>query len=254
MRPRLIPILLLDADRRLVKTVAFGDRTYIGDPFNVLRLFNEKEVDEICILSIDATKGGCAIDVGFVAELCSECFMPLAFGGGLQSLEVCEALNRVGVDKFVVGTEAVRPGFLKTLSDVFGSQSVMGCMDVTGGTSGQVMTRNGTVSTGVDPVSYARALESAGAGEILLQSIDRDGGRNGYDVSLIRAVSQSVGVPVVAAGGAGDLSHFGPAHEAGASALASGSAFSFIGRLRAVLVSYPEPLEIIAALGEGRPA
>ena len=254
MRPRLIPLLLLDADRRLVKTVGFGDRTYLGDPFNVLRLFNEKEVDEICILSIDATARGFAIDTGFVAELCSECFMPLAFGGGLQSLQVCEALNRVGVDKFVVGSEVRRPGFLRALSDVFGAQAVMGCMDVSGGIDGRVMVRNGSEPTGVDPVTYARELEAAGAGEILLQSIDRDGSRTGYDLQLIRAVSEAVAVPVIAAGGAGDLGHFKPAHEAGASALASGSAFSFIGRLRAVLVSYPEPHDIIAAFGDGGPA
>lgn len=254
MHPRLIPLLLLDADRRLVKTVGFGDRTYLGDPFNVLRLFNEKEVDEICILSIDATGRGIAIDTGFVAELCSECFMPLAFGGGLQSLQLCEVLNRVGVDKFVVGSAARRPGFLKTLSDVFGAQAVMGCMDVSGSVNGQVMIRNGIEPTGIDPVTYARQLEAAGAGEILLQSIDRDGCRTGYDLQLIRAVSASVAVPVIAAGGAGHLDHFRPAHEAGASALASGSAFSFVGRLRAVLVSYPERHDIIAALAEGGPA
>lgn len=248
MRPRLIPILLLDGDRRLVKTVGFGERTYIGDPFNVLRLFNEKEVDEICILDIDATARGGAIDLGFVAELCSECFMPLAYGGGLTDLATCEALNRAGVDKFVIGAEAARPGYVGTLADTFGAQAVMGCIDVRGGVEGRVMVNSGRTEVGSSPIDYARALEAAGVGEILLQSIDQDGRRQGYDLELIRAVSSAIGLPVVAAGGAGGLEHFAPALRAGASAVASGSAFSFITRLRAVLISYPESQEVDAAL------
>lgn len=247
MRPRLIPILLLDRNRRLVKTVGFGDRTYIGDPFNVIRLFNEKEVDELCILDIDASSRD-GIDVGFIAELSSECFMPLAYGGGLKDSGTCEALNRAGVDKFVIGAEAVRPGFIGELANIFGAQAVVGCMDVVGGATGRVAIRSGKTLLDERPVEYARMLADAGAGEILLQSIDQDGRRRGYDLPLIEAVASAVGVPVIAAGGAGDIEHFAPALEAGASAVASGSAFSFIGRLRAVLVSYPEPDELRAAL------
>ena len=248
MRPRLIPILLLDSDRRLVKTVRFGERTYVGDPFNVLRLFNEKEVDEICVLDIDATGRRGAIDVGFIAELCSECFMPLAYGGGLRDLATCEVLNRVGVDKFVIGAEATRADYIRQLADTFGAQAVMGCVDVRGGAEGRVMINSGKSPTGISAVDHARALEAAGAGEILLQSIDRDGCRQGYDLELISAVATAVGVPVIAAGGAGGLEHFAPALKAGASAVASGSAFSFISRLRAVLISYPEGHEVDAAL------
>lgn len=250
MRPRLIPILLLDSGRRLVKTVGFGERTYVGDPFNVLRLFNEKEVDEICILDIDASAKRGAVDVGFVAELCSECFMPLAYGGGLRDLAACEALNRAGVDKFVIGAEAARPGYLGELAGTFGAQAVMGCIDVRGGVDGRVMVNSGRTPVGATPVDYARVLEAAGAGEILLQSIDQDGRRQGYDLGLIRAVSSAVGLPVIAAGGAGGLEHFAPALSAGASAVASGSAFSFITRLRAVLISYPERHEVDAALSQ----
>lgn len=251
MRPRLIPVLLLDTHRRLVKTVEFGARTYIGDPFNVLRLFNEKEVDEICVLDIDATGRGGRIDVGFLTELSSECFMPLSYGGGLADVATCEALNRAGVDKFVIGAEASRPGFLRQLADAFGSQAVVGSLDARGGAGGRVLTHSGRTARHPSPVEYARELESAGAGEILLQSIDHDGCRMGYDLELIRAVSSQVGVPVVAAGGAGEIAHFLPALQAGASAVASGSAFSFIGRLRAVLVTYPERDEIDAALAGG---
>lgn len=252
-RPRLIPILMLDRDRRLVKTVSFGERTYIGDPFNVLRLFNEKEVDEICILDIDATGRTGGVDVGFVAELSSECFMPLSYGGGLDDVSTCEALNRAGVDKFVIGSNASQPGYLRQLADVFGSQAIVGCIDVRGGAAGRVMVGSGRTLHSGSPVEYARALEEAGAGEILLQSIDNDGRRQGYDLDLIGAVASAVGIPVIAAGGAGELRHFRPALQAGASAVASGSAFSFIGRLRAVLVSYPEAAEADAALA-GRDA
>lgn len=251
MRPRLIPILLLDSQKRLVKTVGFGARTYIGDPFNVLRLFNEKEVDEICVLAIDATTGEGGVDAGFVAELCSECFMPVAYGGGLKDIGTCETLNRAGVDKLVVGAEAQRPGFLRQLADSFGSQAVVGCMDVSGGVRGRVMVRSAQVSTPFGPVDYARKLQAAGAGEILLQSVDNDGLRQGYDLELVREVSSAVDLPVVAAGGAGGLEHFAPAVRAGASAVASGSAFSFVGRLRGVLVTYPEAGEIEAALPPG---
>ena len=239
-RPRLVPLLLLDGNRRLVKTVGFGERTYVGDPFNVVRLFNEKEVDEICILDIDATAQGRVTDPGLVAELCSECFMPLAFGGGLKSLQSCEVMNRHGVDKFVIGTEARRPGFLKEMAEVFGAQAIVACMDVRGGANGRVMVQNGGTATGLDPLAYARGLQTAGAGEILLQSVDRDGHRQGFDLDLIRTVSEAISLPVIAAGGAGEKAHFRPALKAGASAVASGSAFSFIGRLRAVLITYPE--------------
>lgn len=250
MRPRLIPILLLDSDRRLVKTVGFGARTYVGDPFNVLRLFNEKEVDEICILDIDAARRSDGVDVGFLGELSSECFMPLAYGGGLRDLATCTALNRAGVDKVVLGSEALRPGFAGQVAEVLGAQAVMGCIDVRGGAHGRVMIASGRRDTGQSPVEYARALEAAGVGEILVQSIDQDGRRDGYDLALIEKVSAAVSVPVIAAGGAGGVEHFGAALKAGASAVASGSAFSFIGRLRAVLVSYPESAEIEAMLAD----
>jgi cyclase len=248
MRARLIPILLLDSDRRLVKTVGFDQRTYIGDPFNVLRLFNEREVDEICILDIDATAMGRGVDVGLISELCSECFMPLAYGGGLNDLKSCEALNRVGVDKFVLGAAAGRPEFLKSVADTFGSQAVVGCVDVRGGLGGTVAANSGKITIAADPVAYAQKLERSGAGEILLQSIDLDGHRQGLDLKLIEFVSKSVGIPVIAAGGAGDASHFAPAVRAGASAIASGSAFSFIGNLRAVLISYPDRLDVDPSL------
>lgn len=239
MGARLIPVLLLDRDRRLVKTVGFGDRTYIGDPFNVVRLFNEKEVDEICVLDIDATVDGRVADVGFIAELASECFMPLSYGGGISRAAPVDALARAGVEKLIVGTEAADAEFLRALADDFGSQAVVGCVDYRGGAGGAVFTRSGRKPMGSSPLDYACALADAGAGEIVLQSIDLDGARTGMDLPAISEVAAVIPVPLVALGGAGEVEHLDAALKAGASAAASGSAFSFIGRLRAVLISYP---------------
>jgi cyclase len=244
-RPRLIPVLLVDGKRRLVKTVNFGERTYVGDPFNVVRLFNEKEVDEICVLDIDATAEGRGPDFSFLEALSSECFMPLSYGGGITTLADGERLNRAGVDKLVLGTRSTDVSLLRALARDFGSQAVVACVDVRGNAAAsRCFTRNGSNATNLSPLDHCRRLQDTGVGEIILQSIDRDGERNGYDLELIREVSSAVTVPVVALGGASGVAHLAQALAAGASAAASGSAFSFIGRLRAVLVSYPQHSEI----------
>jgi len=245
LRARLIPVLLVDRDRRLVKTVGFGERTYVGDPFNVIRLFNEKEVDEICVLDIDATVDGRAPDLGFVSELASECFMPLSYGGGISALEPCQALATAGVEKFVIGS--ADPALLGKLAAVFGRQAVVGCVDYreTGG-GASAWVRSGSRTLHRDPLDQARALAAAGAGEIILQSIDRDGRRSGMDLVRIGSIADALPVPLVALGGAGETAHLLAALNAGASAAASGSAFTFIGRLRAVLITYPDPAEQVA--------
>jgi cyclase len=241
MRPRIIPVLLLDRERRLVKTVGFGNRTYVGDPFNVVRLFNEKEVDELCLLDIDATADSRDPDFGFIAELASECFMPLSYGGGIASLAAAERLNRCGAEKVVLGTSSLDEALVRSIARDLGSQAVVACVDFRGsGSTAQCFVRNGTRSTGLSPSDMCRRLQDMGVGEIILQSVERDGTRNGYDLDLIASVSRSVSVPVIALGGAGDAAHLKSALDAGASAAASGSAFVFIGRLRAVLVSYPD--------------
>lgn len=245
MRARLIPVLLLDRNRRLVKTVGFGERTYIGDPFNVVRLFNEKEVDEIVVLDIDATMDNRKPDHAFIRDLATECFIPLAFGGGLQDMETCETLAKIGVEKFVIGTAGNDAVFLNQLSRNFGAQAVVGCVDVRGsGAAAHVVTRAGQHVAGRHPSEYARFLQGNGCGEIILQSVDRDGARTGYDLAMIAKLSGELSVPVIALGGAGTYDHLEPALLAGASAAASGSTFCFIGRLRAVLVNYPTPAAI----------
>jgi cyclase len=242
VRKRLIPVLLLDRNRRLVKTVAFGERTYVGDPFNVIRLFNEKEVDELCVLDIDASREGRRPDFGFLRELASECFMPLSYGGGIVCPGDCERLNRDGVEKFILGRCAFDKVLVTHLSATFGSQAIVACVDVKGsGDGARCMTTKGP--TDMHPVEYCLKLEKAGVGEIIVQSVDRDGQRDGYDLHLISLLAPRLRVPLVALGGAGQHVHLSKALRAGASAAASGSVFTFIGRLRAVLVSYPNAIE-----------
>lgn len=238
-RPRYIPVLLLDRDRRLVKTVQFGERTYVGDPFNVIRLFNEKEVDELCILDIDAGPDGRSADAGFIAELAGECFMPLAYGGGLRSASECAPLARNGVEKFVLGAGVVNGSLIADMAAIYGSSSVVACVDYRGD---RAFVSGGMQDTGMSPLDLAKAAVAAGAGEVILQSILLDGTRNGMDLSEIKSAASALQVPLVALGGAGVVAHLQQAVAAGAGAAASGSAFSFIGRLRAVLITYPHAL------------
>ncbi|MBY2945249.1 imidazole glycerol phosphate synthase subunit HisF [Rhizobium leguminosarum] len=248
MRKRLIPVLLVDQKRRLVKTIEFGERTYVGDPFNVVRLFNEKEVDEICILDIDATRTGRGPDLGFVRELATECFMPLAYGGGITELKQCEELNRSGVEKFVLGQGARNSQLVGAIAADMGSQALVACVDVDGrGAAASCYASSGARQ---EPIEFCLRLQDAGVGEIILQSKTLDGTRNGYDLELIQSITRKLSIPVVALGGAGNVAHLMEGLHAGASAAASGSAFTFIGRLRAVLISYPAP-EILEEAEQG---
>ena len=245
MRPRIIPVLLLDSRKRLVKTRQFREEVYVGDPFNVIRILNEKEVDEVCVLDINASIEERRPDVGFIAELASECFMPLSYGGGIRSVADAAPIFAAGVEKVVLGRASSDSVAVRALADSYGSQAVAACIDCHRvGNSWRVAFDRGRTLTNRDPVTQAIAAEQAGAGEIILQNIDRDGGRNGYDASLVSSVSDAVNVPVVALGGAGELSHLVEGLRIGASAVASGSAFVFIGRLRAVLITYPSPHDL----------
>jgi imidazole glycerol-phosphate synthase subunit HisF len=249
MRPRIIPVLLLDSRKRLVKTRRFVEEVYVGDPFNVIRIFNEKEVDEICVLDINASVEGRRPDVGFISELASECFMPLSYGGGIKSIADATPVFAAGVEKVVLGRASIDSAAVRSLADSFGSQAVSACIDCRQvNNDWRVALDRGRAVTDHDPTTQAKAVEQAGAGEIILQNVDRDGERNGYDANLISAVSDSVNVPVVALGGAGQLSHLAEGLRTGASAVASGSAFVFIGRLRAVLITYPSAQDVNSLL------
>ncbi len=244
---RVMPCLLLKG-QGLVKTVRFRDPTYVGDPRNVVRIFNEFQVDEMILLDISATIEGRRPSFDLIGEVVGEAFMPVAYGGGLRRVEDAARVLALGVEKIVIGSAFFEvPGFVSEVARECGSQSVVVCLDVRRRFFGgyEVMVRNGTVGTGLCPAEAARRARDQGAGEILVQSMDRDGTMTGFDVSLIRIVADAVDVPVIACGGAGKLEDFRAAvREGGASAVAAGSLFVFEGRHRAVLVSYPKPSEL----------
>jgi imidazole glycerol-phosphate synthase subunit HisF len=257
-RTRVIPCLLL-RNRGLIKTIRFGDATYLGDPINVVRIFNDKEVDELIFLDSTATTEKRAPSFKYLHEIASECFMPLGYGGGIRTLEDIKALLKLGMEKVCINSYAVeKPAFIRAAADFAGSQSVVVSIDARKRRQGQyeVFTQSGRKATGVDPVRLAVELEKQGAGELLLNSIDRDGTMQGYDLELIRKVTSAVGIPVVACGGAGRIEHLGEAvREGGASAVAAGSIFVFQGPHRAVLISYPTQQElgqVFGALGRIR--
>jgi cyclase len=244
---RIIPCLLL-RNNGLVKTVKFKDSTYIGDPINTVKIFNEKEVDELFFLDIDATKLQKEPSYDLIQNIASECFMPFAFGGGIHSLQQIERIIKSGAEKVIINTYAfLKKDFLAEAVRQFGSSTIAVSIDVKKEflKGNVVYVKDGTQSTGLNPVEYAKRIEDEGAGEILINSIDRDGVMGGYDIELIKSVSNSIKIPVIACGGAGTLDDFRLAvREGGASAVAAGSFFVFHGKRRAVLITYPSYSEI----------
>lgn len=251
LKKRVIPCLLLHG-AGLVKTVRFKEPKYVGDPINAIRIFNDKEVDELVLLDITASKEGRGPSFSVIEEVASECFMPLAYGGGVRTVEEVRRILKLGVEKVVFNTTAWRnPDVLTAASAEFGAQAIVASIDVRRGLLGryEVVVECGAKKTGVEPVSYARRLEAAGAGEILLTSVDRDGTMQGYDVDLIARVSAAVQVPVIASGGAGSLADFRIAtRDGGAAAVAAGAMFVFHGPHRAVLITYPSQSELETVL------
>jgi len=241
IRARVIPCLMLRG-HGLVKTKKFKDPIYVGDPVNAVRIFSEKEVDELIILDITASREGREPDFELAAEIAGECFMPVAYGGGIRTLVQARKLIRCGVEKVVINSASVEStGFIREIADVFGSQAVVGSIDTKKNLLGghRVFIKSGTVDAGLKPEDHAASLEQAGVGEIFLNSIDRDGQMQGYDLPLIQKVARRVRVPVVACGGAGNVEHLRQAiNEGGASAVAAGSMFVFHGKHRAVLINY----------------
>jgi cyclase len=243
VRARVIPLLLLKG-ARLVKTVKFANPKYVGDPRNAVKIFNDKEVDELALLDITATQERRSPDFELIQEIVSEAFMPVAYGGGIRSVDDARTVIALGVEKVIVNTAAVeKPGVISQLANRLGSQSVVVSIDARRGTRGryEVVTRSASNRTNLNPVQFAAQATKSGAGELLLQSVDQDGTMAGYDLDLIRAVTSVVGVPVIAAGGAGSLEDLEAAVRiGGASAAAAGSLFVFRGRHRSVMISYPD--------------
>lgn len=241
-RIRVIPILLIQ-NGGLVKSVQFKNHKYVGDPINAVKIFNDKEVDEIAILDISATKEKRAPNIQQIAEITGEAFMPLAYGGGITQLDEIKRILFEGAEKVILNTSAIdRPALITAAANQFGSQSVVVSIDVKKNWLGhyKVYRDNGTQNIGVNPVEFAQQLERAGAGEIFLTSIDRDGTFKGYDISLVRMIAECVNIPVIACGGAAEVDDFTKVVTEGkASAVAAGSMFVFQRPHRAVLVSYP---------------
>lgn len=248
-RARVIPCLLLRG-HGLVKTRRFKDPVYVGDPVNAVRIFSEKEVDELVVLDIDASREGREPDYELIAEIAGECFMPVAYGGGIRTLDQVRKLIRSGVEKVVVNSVALEStDVITAAAEVFGSQAVVAGIDVRKPLLGgyKVVGKSATVEAKVKLDEHVRRVVAAGAGEIFLNSVDRDGTMSGYDLELVRTVAQLVDVPVVASGGAGTLEHLRQAvHDAGASAVAAGSMFVFHGKHRAVLINYPARAELLS--------
>ena len=239
---RIIPCLLL-RDRGFIKTRCFKDPVYLGDCFNIVRLFNEKEVDELFILDIDASPAGRPPNFDLIHQIAGECFMPVAYGGGVRTVEDMNNLFKSGIEKISLNTEYVkRQDLVRDASKEFGSQSIIVSIDIRCNLFGryEMYINGGRQKTGLDPIVMAKLAVDMGAGEILLTNIDRDGTRAGYDLTIIREMSEAVSVPVVACGGAGSLLHFHEVlHQGKASAAAAGSFFVFYGKYNAVLITYP---------------
>lgn len=251
LKTRVMPCLLLK-DAALVKTIKFQNPDYVGDPSNAIRIYNEKEVDELIFLDITATPSGRAPDLNLIERLASECFMPVAYGGGVHDLKIMREIFRRGIEKVALNSHAIEnPDFLTAAAAEFGNQAVVISIDArkTGPGKYEVFTQCGKKPTGMDPRTWAQRAAALGAGEILLTSIDQDGTMEGYDVELIRSVTSAVDVPLIACGGAGKVSHFGQAvKEGGASAVAAGSMVVYFGRNRAVLINFPSQRELARVL------
>jgi cyclase len=247
LKRRTIPCLLLK-DKGLVKTIKFKNPKYIGDPINAVKIFNDKEVDELIFLDITATIEKRNPQFDLIKDIARECFMPFAYGGGIRNIDDARKMLKLGAEKIVINTYALEnPEFIKKASAIFGSQSVVVSIDVKKNWLGKplIYSHSGTKNTNIDPLEFVRKVEKKGAGELFINSIDKDGTMHGYDLNLIKNISETVDIPVIVCGGAGKLPDFRDAIEmGGASAVAAGSMFVFHGPHRAVLINYPSQEEI----------
>jgi cyclase len=248
----MIPCLLVH-NGGLVKTVNFGNLKYVGDPINAVRIYNEKEVDELVVLDIDATVNGVEPDYQLISHLASECRMPLCYGGGVRTVAQIEKIISLGVEKVAVSSAVVEnPKLISDAATRVGSQSVVVVIDVKKTSllrRQEVVTHNGSRRTGLNPVEFARQMEELGAGEIVINSVDRDGEMKGYDLDLVEQVRQAVRLPLTVLGGAGSLDDLRELiRRYGIIGAAAGSLFVFKGRYRAVLINYPNRAEKEALL------
>ena len=247
-RPRLIPVLLLK-DLALVKSVRFRDHKYIGDPINAVRIFNELKADELVFLDIQASRQSRLISLDFVRNVGEEARMPFAVGGGIRSLDDIRRVIAAGAEKVVINTQAaLDPEFIRAAAGEFASSTIVVCIDVKRKLfKGEVVWVNGgTRPTQFSPVEFAVLMQDMGAGELIIQSIEKDGTMTGYDLKLTQSVSSAVTIPVIALGGAGGIKDLIEAYtKANANALAAGSMFVYQDERRGVLINYPERGELV---------
>jgi cyclase len=247
-----IPDLLLK-NQGLVKSTKFKDHRYIGDPINAVKIFNDLKADELAFLDITASKEGRTISLDFVSKVGEEANMPFAVGGGIANIDDIQKIIAAGAEKVIINTQALNLKFIHDAADTFGTSTIVVCLDVKKKIFGkkQMWTMAGKKASGFDPVDFARMMQDNGAGELIVQSIERDGMMQGYDIPLIKSVSEAVTIPVIALGGAGNLFDMKKAHtEAYANGLAAGSMFVYHGPRKGILISYPEKEEIINLLAE----
>jgi cyclase len=251
LRTRIIPVLLMK-NRGLYKGINFKDHKYVGDPINTFKIFNDKEVDELIILDIELSVKNKPIDFEYLKEVVSEAFMPVAYGGGIKSIEDARKLFSAGIEKIILNTSAIlNPNLIKELSHIFGSQSIVFSLDVKKTLWGRrIFIKSGTYKTKYNPLEIAIYMQELGVGEIMLNDIDKDGTMSGYNIELISELSKNLQIPLIACGGASSIEDFKKAIEHGAHACAAGSMFVFHGPHRAVLISYPKYKDLLNILEE----
>lgn len=242
LRPRIIPSLLLH-DKGLVKTVNFKSHKYVGDPINAVRIFNEKEVDELAIFDIDATVLNKEPDYILIEKLANQSRMPLCYGGGVKTVEQAQKIFGLGIEKIALSSALIQsPQLVTEIAERVGSQSVIVVLDIKKKLLGgyEVYTHNGKKPTGINPINFAKELERLGAGEIIINSIDQDGMMKGFDLSLIDKIAEIISIPLTVLGGAGSISDIKKVIDKhGVIGVAAGSLFVFKGVYKAVLINYP---------------
>ena len=243
LRPRIIPSLLVH-DKGLVKTVKFKNPKYVGDPINAVKIFNEKEVDELAIFDIDATVLGIEPDYGLIEKLANQSRMPICYGGGVKTVEQAQKIFGLGIEKIALSSSVINdPKLISEISERVGSQSVIVVMDIKKKLLGgyEIYTHNGKNSTRIDPISFAIKAQEFGAGEIIINSIDQDGMMKGFDMNLISKIREVVNIPVTVLGGAGNINDIKKMiQKYGIIGVAAGSLFVFKGKYKAVLINYPD--------------
>jgi cyclase len=246
LQTRVIPVLLLKG-KGLVKTVKFNNPKYIGDPFNAVKIFNEKEVDELLVLDIMASKESRGPNFELIKGIASECFMPLGYGGGIKNIEDVKRLFSIGIEKVVINTMSITDlTLIEDSSKIFGDQSIVACVDISKNIFGNYTIYN-HVSSKSEKISiedHLISLQNAGIGEIIINSVDLDGTMKGFDIQLIKKVTKFIKVPLVVCGGAGSINDFKQAINAGANAVSAGSLFVYHGPHKAVLINYPSQEEL----------